>query len=408
MKIIVLGAGVAGVVSAIGLKKLGYEVVLINKKRPFEAIEGFSVYTIDALKRANLQNALKQVGEKVARIVSWDNKTNEQNFEFITNRSDFDQALLQDAKAHNIEVLNSYGKILNQDKGIIKIKEKIIKADFIVDARGRFAKKQIHKQQIPTKAMFIKFNNTNNTCKTSLSANENGWIFEANNKNTSYFQLTCDVNFSKKDFMQIFKQQNQNVDIQKVVTREANSYLALNIIKNNYIKVGDIACAIDPLSGNGVFWALSSALIAPFVIHTLLQADTKDKIAAKNFYKERIYEIFKKCTKIADDFYNQEQYKSEFWTNRAKTHKQQTKPPYIAKKAVLIQPFIKSHEVLVTKNHPLGVWKLGDINLVNIFKKLSNQKNKNRALKSISKSQNLNQNATNHLFKWCQDNDLLS
>lgn len=413
MKIIILGAGVAGVSSAIGLKKLGYEVIIINKKRPFEAIEGFSHHTIEGLKRANLTNAIEQIGEKVSRIVSWNGKTTKQNFEFIVDRNEFDLALLKDAKKHNIQVINSKAKILNLSDPIIQFENKTLNADFIVDARGRFAKKEIIKKSIPTKAMFIKSNTRNNTSKTSLHTNKYGWIFIANDKNTSYFQLTSDTKFSKDNFIKIFKQQNPTINNPKIITREASSYLSSNLISKNYIKIGDRACAVDPLSGNGVFQALSSALISPYIIHTLLQGKDEDKIAAKNFFQERIYDIFNRYIKISNEFYSLEkQHKSKFWITRANIKKddnslENSNFPHIAKKAILIKPFIKSHEVVVTKNHPLGVWKLGRIDLVEIAKKILNTNNKNQTLREICINLNLNQTEKNFLFKWLIDNALM-
>lgn len=413
MKIIILGAGVAGVSSAIGLKKLGYEVTIINKKRPFEAIEGFSHHTIEGLRRANLKNAIEQIGEKVLRIVSWDGKTTKQNFEYIVDRNEFDLALLKDAKEYDIQVINSKAKILNLSASIIQVENKTLNADFIVDARGRFAKKEIIKQSIPTKAMFIKSSTQNNTSKTSLHTNKYGWIFIANDKNTSYFQLTSDTKFSKESFIKISKQQNPTINNPKIITREASSYLSSNLISKNHIKIGDRACAVDPLSGNGVFQALSSALISPYIIHTLLQGKDEDKIAAKNFFKERIYDIFNRYIKISNEFYALEkQHKSKFWTTRASIIKNDNSSessnfPYIAKKAILIKPFVKSHEVVVTKNHPLGAWKLGRIDLVEISKKLLQENNKNQALKEFYINQNLTQNEISLLFKWLTDNDLM-
>ena len=47
--IIILGAGIAGITTAIGLKKLGFNVKVFYKPRPFISYEGFSEKTKDGL-----------------------------------------------------------------------------------------------------------------------------------------------------------------------------------------------------------------------------------------------------------------------------------------------------------------------------------------------------------------------
>ena len=62
-KIVVLGAGIAGVTTAIGLKRLDFDVTIIYKNRAFTAYEGFSEKTKDGFKMMhciNAYNSLKQ------------------------------------------------------------------------------------------------------------------------------------------------------------------------------------------------------------------------------------------------------------------------------------------------------------------------------------------------------------
>ncbi|RXJ83506.1 hypothetical protein [Arcobacter sp. CECT 8985] len=58
--------------------------------------------------------------------------------------------------------------------------------------------------------------------------------------------------------------------IDKLVKRDSYSKIHKTIITDKYILVGDSASSIDPLSGNGVFQALSMSSIAPCVVNTIL------------------------------------------------------------------------------------------------------------------------------------------
>ena len=48
-----------------------------------------------------------------------------------------------------------------------------------------------------------------------------------------------------------------------VNARTSTPVLCRNAIGADWIRVGDAAMAVDPLSGNGIFQSLSSALVAP-------------------------------------------------------------------------------------------------------------------------------------------------
>jgi ATP-binding cassette subfamily B protein len=59
--------------------------------------------------------------------------------------------------------------------------------------------------------------------------------------------------------------------------------------------------AVDPLSGNGIFQALSSAFLAPAVVNTLLRAPGQAALA-KRFYQERLDHLFLRFARIGRDF----------------------------------------------------------------------------------------------------------
>jgi len=416
-KIIVLGAGPAGVSCAIGLKSLNYEVLLISKRRPFEAIEGFSHRTIEGLQRAKCFNALAAIKEQVPRVVTWNNKKTKQNFEFVVNRKEFDEALIKDAKEHKIKVIEKAGRISNINNITIIVDKKEIKADFIVDARGRFCPRKTSNKSKSTIAHIVKSNYLkNHKTQTTLYTQKKAWIWEAKIENElNYLQVVTDEN--EKEYLKKILEINGFNQDTKVYKRDASSYLSKDFISSNYLKIGDAACSVDPLSGNGVFQALSTALISPYVVHTLLEGKEEDKTAAKEFFSQRVNDIFYRYARMGREFYSNElQFNTSFWIDRGKwpdkidSHNtDEDFEVYIEKKAILIAPFIKANEVVITKDQPMGIWRMGRINLVNIVKELfkfSYEKRK-KELQNLSDELLLSIEETKFLFNWCLENKLI-
>ena len=89
-QIVVLGAGPAGTVCALGLQRLGYTVTVVTSARSFAAVEGVSERVLHGLKQAGLELALVSVNQACLRQVSWNGDSSAQNQEFLLDRPLFD------------------------------------------------------------------------------------------------------------------------------------------------------------------------------------------------------------------------------------------------------------------------------------------------------------------------------
>ena len=87
--------------------------------------------------------------------------------------------------------------------------------------------------------------------------------------------------------------------------RTSTAVLNEVVAGDDWIRVGDAAMAVDPLSGNGIFQALSSALQAPAVVATL-RHDPHRAALARQFHSRRIEHLFHRFARIGRDFYAQE------------------------------------------------------------------------------------------------------
>lgn len=59
-RILVLGAGPAGAATALGLRRLGYRVIVVSDWRRFAAVEGVSQRVLEGLRHAGLGGALAE------------------------------------------------------------------------------------------------------------------------------------------------------------------------------------------------------------------------------------------------------------------------------------------------------------------------------------------------------------
>ena len=70
------------------------------------------------------------------------------------------------------------------------------------------------------------------------------------------------------------------------VAREATPMAATPVLAETWLRVGDAALAVDPLSGHSIFVAIGGALAAAPVINTLLRRP-EDGAPARRLYSER-------------------------------------------------------------------------------------------------------------------------
>lgn len=435
-KIVVLGAGIAGTSTAIGLKKLGFDVTVIYKNRPFTAFEGFSQKTKEGLISQGCINASKLLVEQSLRNSNWATKSNRVNYEFVVNRSILDNVLLEDLKENQIKIIEAkvvgaIDSLEEKPKVTYKIDEEKydLIADFMVDARGRFTPFKDEYICGPKSFSLLQELELENIKenKTSIDSVKDGWIWQAyvGNKR-GYIQFSCDEEFlnrvnSFEDMLKILQEQdiklwslNNYKVVGKLVKRDSFCKIHKEIINNKMILVGDSASSVDPLSGNGAFQAMSMSSIAPYVINTILNKSEVEQNVAIDFYKSRVEFIFDKFTKIGKEFYLLEKrFDTIFWQKRQtwpqNKDELENQIPRIEKKAVVKNGFVNQSEVIITKENPFGACYFGNIEIIDLAKYCL----KNRFEDSLeyfdvfSKEKNLSMEFYNSLKKWFISQEIL-
>jgi flavin-dependent dehydrogenase len=155
-----------------------------------------------------------------------------------------------------------------------------------------------------------------------------------------------------------------------VRARDATPILGGPLVSARSVRVGDAAFAVDPLSGQGLFEAVATALAAAPVVNTLLRRPD-DRGLAEDFYRQRVADTFLRLARAGRDSYRAEHrwQGSAFWNERRAwpddgPTRGGTGPASIETVAVSEQGYVVSRRAVVTPEYPRGVWRLDDVELV--------------------------------------------
>jgi flavin-dependent dehydrogenase len=413
--ILILGAGPAGAAVALGLRRLGYPVSIVSEWRRFPALEGVSLRVLEALRAAGLEHALADATLPSQRKVSWNGQQHAQNIEWLLDRPRFDRGLREDLQRAGVELIE--GRVLAVQSSAAGHQVQIeghadIQADFLVESRGRQAPALGKGLRGPeTVSLLNRWQGAPGATASAVESIEQGWVWMARQADgCCYWQLTVDVASTelpgKAQLLDYCRERRRTsalataffadgpeVDVH-LHARSSTAILCPQVCGDNWIRVGDAAMAVDPLSGNGIFQSLSSALQAPVVINTLLRAPERAALA-QQFHRQRVEQLFLRFARIGRDFYADEQRWQDqpFWKARRQwpdaelAHKPADFSAISVQRApVLRDGLVDEAEVVVTADQPLGVWHLQGIELAPLVRRLQTEPAQ-QALAGLSKEQ---------------------
>jgi flavin-dependent dehydrogenase len=400
--IVILGAGPAGAAVALGLRRLGYEVTLISEWRRFAALEGVSVRVLEALRTTGLQHALADATVPSQRQVSWNGQQHAQNIEYLLDRPVFDRGLREDLRLAGVELIE--GRVLtvqssaNDHRIEIDGREPLLTA-FLVEARGRQAPAIGKGLRGPeTVSLLNRWQGSPGETASAVESLEDGWAWMARRADGQcYWQWTVDVASAglpgKAQLLDYCRQRRlgsrlataffagvTEADLQ-LHARSSTAILSPQVCGDNWIRVGDAAMAVDPLSGNGIFQSLSSALQAPAVINTLLCKPERAALAQR-FHQQRVEQLFLRFARIGRDFYADEQRWPDqpFWQARRNwpdaevAHAEADFAALRIERApVLRDGLVDEAEVVITADQPLGIWHVQGVELAPLVRRLRSE-----------------------------------
>ncbi len=387
-RILVLGCGPAGVVASLGLQALGHDVTVIGQTRSHAVVEGISARVCQALAGSQLQCALQTVGPPAARTALWNGDSRSANTERLLYRPDFDAALLEDLRARGLPVEQAriHRVEAGDPPGVLTRSgdtERRWQADFVVDARGRAAGLgKVERVRGPeTVSLACCWESDTGAAFSSVAAVESGWLWLARTQQGRLFtQFTTRADqlgvSGKSEIIALLAKQLRALPADVLppfslakpsgaLARSSTPILVGRALTGRYLRIGDAAMAVDPLSGNGIFQSLSSALVAPAVINTILERPA-DAGLAGGFYQDRLQHLFYRFARIGRDFYRSETrwQDRDFWCERScwpdgePAHAERDAVVGTAVLPVVNEGYIERKPVVVTADQPLGIWRV--------------------------------------------------
>ncbi len=272
-------------------------------------------------------------------------------------------------------------------------------ADFLVEARGRQAPALGKGLRGPeTVSLLNRWQGAPGTTASAVESLADGWAWMARRADGQcYWQWTVDVvsaelpgkallldycrqRFQQSALTQAFFGGEPQADLH-LHARSSTAILCPQVCGDHWIRVGDAAMAVDPLSGNGIFQSLSSALQAPTVINTLLRKPER-RLLAQRFHQQRVEQLFLRFARIGRDFYADEQRWPDqpFWQARRQWPDAEVAHAAadfsalkIESAPVLRDGFVDEAEVVITSDQPLGIWHVQGVELAPLVRRLRSE-----------------------------------
>jgi len=385
----VLGGGPAGSFAALTLVRRGLSVALIDPDIATPRLEGLSPRVVDILRQHGLEQALDEAPQSVPRLARWNGTTTARNVEHLVERAAFDHALRFAAAAAGVVCLIDRVRRLCRRQDSIRVELEqggAFSARLAIDARGRRAPRAPCRWRGPaTLSVGRWLVSAGRPPATQIAACRDGWLWCADaGASRTWVQATFDTALlpgrgraAVQRCLQILLDQAQAQSGLKVsadgdwrgpvVVRNADTLCNAAQFDPQMIRIGDAAMGMDPLSGHGLFWALSSALSTAPIVTGLLDDPADGGELARRFYESRLAGTFWCQARLGRDFYRSEQRfgASRFWQRRQgwpddrPAHDDAVAPSF-SRRVVIDDNRLREAEVLVTAQEPDGVaWVAG-------------------------------------------------
>lgn len=399
---VVLGAGPAGAAVALGLRRLGHAVTVVGLPRAFDTIEGVSDRVVAGLRGVGIEAALAAIEAPSPRRATWAGATTALNSERLVDRAAFDRLLWQELQDHGVECLAA--RVMRWQAGddghVLQLQRAdepqawTLRAAFVVEARGRLAPHAgagVVRGPETVALLWRGQGEAGGEAGSAVQSLPDGWAWCARLPSGGVaLQLTVDPGAvalpPRAQLGGFIREQLAAVDAAlpfldrpaaevHALARTSGAVMAPAVCGAHWVRVGDAAMAADPLSGNGIFQSLSSALQAAMVVHTL-QRHPADAPHAMRFHTERVQGLFQRFARIGRDFYAQEARWADqpFWAARRSwpdalpAHGDAgNTAPHIEARPVVDRDRIRLAPVLVTAEQPLGIWHVDGVEVAPLW-----------------------------------------
>lgn len=341
-EVVVVGGGPAGVVSAIGLARLGRDVLLCEAQAfPRDHIGiCLSAGVSQQLAFLNIRHVLDRSEHyQISRVARrWSSEQDEilaDPGSFIVNRGLFDADLIEAARKSGVRILQParVGSTARSDAGWrLEVRSPLgvqaIHTAFLIEAGGRQSRIRKRLQSgPPTLALYGRWRGPP-APDIRISAEANGWIWAApasmNETVVVAFVAPGDLRREQGTLDARYRQMVRDSGIidgnqefsEELKVCNATPYAAVGEVEG-MLRIGDADVALDPLSSSGVQAAIQSALAATPIINTLL-TPSMDGEPALEFWRGRRQDRIEQHRRWAGEIYADalRRHPTKFWRRR--------------------------------------------------------------------------------------------
>jgi len=305
--LVVLGGGPAGAVSALLAARDGLDVVLVDPERRNPRLEGLAPRLHRWLRAEGLLDGFDGIQGPLTRRVDWGG-IGTANAEYVVWRGALDAHLRAAAAAAGARLRCGTGRPDGQ--GVVLAEGGRIAAPQVIDARGRTALDWVSRAPATLALCGLVAAGTSLE-GLHIRAFAGGWVWlvglpdgriwaqvmlDAAGEGTPSERLLAALHRAMPDLGAIGLAGD-------ISAREAAPCLARPVGDLRVLRAGDCLAAMDPLSGHGQFWAVSSALAVAAVRRTLAARpgpETED--LCRRFLTARAEETSLHQARIGRDF----------------------------------------------------------------------------------------------------------
>jgi menaquinone-9 beta-reductase len=355
--IAIVGGGPAGAAAAILLARNGARVTLIDDGLSRPRIEGLSPRVLQILQAHRFEAA--GVGPAVPRAIDWGALGATPNHEHPVERRAFDAALRRQAEREDVTVIRARAGRLST--GQVTLPGGTLRAGLVVDARGRAAPVARGRLRGPQSIAIVGWAGPPTNAGASISARSDGWVWRVTVPRTGdWIQLVRDAHElapGAGGLAEAWREAIGGPAPGRLAARAAELRLTSPRLDPALPRIGDAAVALDPLSGHGVFWAISSALAAPPMLRAILDGQV---VLACAFYRDRVAATFWRQARIGRDFHRMSGLATPFWASRSawpddEPAHRRVEAASLRHGVVVRDGRLVEAEVLVTPREPDGV-----------------------------------------------------
>ncbi len=383
--VLIAGGGPAGSLAALLLQGQGLRVGIVDQPAKAARIEGISARTRQVLLSQGLEEAAAEASAPIRRRARWGALAAAPNHEHLVDRHRFDACLRASAVSAGATLIEDRVRRLHPGEGLVTEQSGRLVAGLVLEARGRRATVGTARQLGPRSLAIAGHSEGDDRPEVSITATALGWVWRAASPELGrWVQIVMDADSvgaghsGVADAWQGFFAQADAGPPERLAgrpqVRSAELRLARADLDPLCPRLGDAAIAMDPLSGHGLFWALSSALSAVPLVRALL--DGEQELAGR-FYSERLAETFWRQARFGRDFHRlvSDWPDAVYWTKRKAWPDDQPAhaevgEPRISRRVVVRDGRLVEAEALVTAADPGGVAFVCGHEIVPILRRL--------------------------------------